>query len=103
MQASIGSATTPELAAAVSNAGGLGHLAVNLVCDDATTIVDTDEHLKVILESGADVVTLSFGEAAPFVDRIHEAGALAFQTVGSAAAAREAVAAGVDAVVTQGL
>ncbi|WP_226042344.1 nitronate monooxygenase [Natrinema sp. DC36] len=128
VQAPIGSATTPELAAAVSNAGGLGHLAVtwrdleetrrairgtheltdqpfavNLVCDDATTIVERDEHLEAILDAGADVVTLSFGEAAPFVEQIHEAGALVFQTVGSAAAAREAVAAGVDAVVTQGL
>ncbi|WP_394340738.1 nitronate monooxygenase [Natrinema sp. CBA1119] len=28
VQAPIGSATTPQLAAAVSNAGGLGHLAV---------------------------------------------------------------------------
>ena len=128
VQAPIGSATCPELAAAVSNAGGLGHLAVtwrdrkttrrviqetheltdrpfavNLVCDDATTTVDTDEHLEVVLEAGAEIVTLSFGSADPYVDRIHDAGSLVFQTVGSAAEAREAVSAGVDAVVTQGL
>jgi len=128
VQAPIGSATCPELAAAVSNAGGLGHLAVtwrdraatrrvieatreltdrpfavNLVCDDATTTVETDEHLETVLEAGVDIVTLSFGEAAPYVDRIHEAGALVSQTVGSAAEARKAVAAGVDVVVTQGL
>ena len=128
VQAPIGSATCPELAAAVSNAGGLGHLAVtwrdraatrqviretrertddpfavNLVCDEATTTVETDDHLEVVLEPGVDIVTLSFGEAAPYVDQIHEAGALVAQTVGSAEDAREAVAAGVDAVVTQGL
>ncbi|RZH67034.1 NAD(P)H-dependent flavin oxidoreductase [Natrinema altunense] len=128
VQAPIGSATTPELAAAVSNAGGLGHLAVtwrdtaetravirdtreltdepfavNLVLDDATTVVDTAAHLETILETGVDVVSLSFGDAAPYVDRIHEAGALVAQTVGSAEAARTAVAAGVDVVVTQGL
>ncbi|ELY87067.1 NAD(P)H-dependent flavin oxidoreductase [Natrinema altunense] len=128
VQAPIGSATTPELAAAVSNAGGLGHLAVtwrdtaetravirdtreltdepfavNLVLDDATTVVDTATHLETILETGVDVVSLSFGDAAPYVDRIHEAGALVAQTVGSAEAARTAVDAGVDIVVTQGL
>ncbi|RQG97675.1 NAD(P)H-dependent flavin oxidoreductase [Natrarchaeobius chitinivorans] len=128
VQAPIGSATNPELAAAVSNAGGLGHLAitwrdreetaklvrdtrertddpfaVNLVLDDATTSVDTCDHLEAILSAGPDVVTFSFGDAAPYVDRVHEADALAFQTVGSAAAARESVDSGVDVVVTQGL
>ncbi|ELY81198.1 NAD(P)H-dependent flavin oxidoreductase [Natrinema pallidum] len=128
VQAPIGSATTPELAAAVSNAGGLGHLAVtwrdtvetraairdtreltdepfavNLVLDGATTVVDTAAHLETILEAGVDVVSLSFGDAAPYVDRVHEGGALVAQTVGSAEAARVAVDAGVDIVVTQGL
>ncbi|MWV39743.1 nitronate monooxygenase [Natrialba sp. INN-245] len=128
VQAPIGSATTPELAAAVSNAGGLGHLAVtwrdiaetsrliretrertdepfavNLALDDRTTIVDTDDHLEAILDASPDVVTFSFGDAAPYVDWVHDAGALAFQTVGSAAAARKAVDAGIDVVVTQGL
>ncbi|WP_408957878.1 NAD(P)H-dependent flavin oxidoreductase [Natrinema sp. 74] len=128
VQAPIGSATGPELAAAVSNAGGLGQLAVtwrdreatrrairatqaltdapfavNLVLDEATTTVDTDDHLETILEAGAPIVTLSFGEAAPYVDRIHDAGAVVAQTVGSADEARAAVTAGVDIVVTQGL
>lgn len=128
VQAPIGSATNPELAAAVSNAGGLGHLAVtwrdleetrrvvrrtrertdnpfavNLVLDDATTILETDDHLEVVLDEDVDAVSFSFGSAADYVDRVHEAGALVFQTVGSAAAAREAVTAGVDIVVTQGI
>ncbi|WP_436344458.1 NAD(P)H-dependent flavin oxidoreductase [Natronorubrum sp. FCH18a] len=128
VQAPIGSATTPELAAAVSNAGGLGHLAVtwrdleetrdviretrerteepfavNLALDEATTLVETDAHLEAVLEAGAPIVSVSFGDAAPYVDRVREAGALSLQTVGSAEAAREAVDAGVDVVVTQGL
>ncbi|OLZ40341.1 2-nitropropane dioxygenase [Natrinema saccharevitans] len=128
VQAPIGSATTPELAAAVSEAGGLGHLAVtwrdceetrrairetrdltdepfavNLALDEATTVVDTEAHLEAVLEAGAPIVTLSFGDAAPYVDRVHEADATVMQTVGSAEAAREAVAAGVDVVVAQGL
>ena len=128
VQAPIGSATTPELAAAVSNAGGLGHLAVtwraleetreairetrertdrpfavNLALDDATTVVDTDAHLEAVLEAGAPIVSFSFGDAAPYVDRVHDTGATVLQTVGSADAAREAVEAGVDIIVTQGL
>ncbi|ELZ13036.1 2-nitropropane dioxygenase [Natrinema thermotolerans DSM 11552] len=128
VQAPIGSATTPELAAAISNAGGLGHLAVtwrdreetrrairetrgltddpfavNLVLDEATTAIDTADHLEAVLDAGAPIVTLSFGDTAPYVDRIHEAGAVVTRTVGSAEAARDAVDAGVDAVVTQGL
>lgn len=128
VQAPIGSATTPELAAAVSSAGGLGHLAVtwrdlgetrrvirdtrertdrpfavNLALDEATTVVDTDAHLEAVLEAGAPIVSFSFGDAAPYVDRVHDADALAVQTVGNAAAAREAIDAGVDVVVTQGL
>ncbi|WP_254764918.1 NAD(P)H-dependent flavin oxidoreductase [Natrinema marinum] len=128
VQAPIGSATCPELAAAVSNAGGLGQLAVtwrdfeatrrairetrdltdepfavNLVLDEATTIEDTPDHLATVLDAGAPIVTFSFGDAAPFVERVHDADAIAVQTVGSAAEASRAVDAGVDIVVTQGL
>ncbi|WP_135822657.1 NAD(P)H-dependent flavin oxidoreductase [Halostella litorea] len=127
VQAPIGSATCPELAAAVSNAGGLGHLAVtwrdpddtrdaiartreltdrpfavNVVLDDATTQRPTEEHLAVCLDAGAEVVSLSFGDAAPHVDQVHDAGGVVFQTVGSAAEAHDAADAGVDAVVAQG-
>ncbi len=73
--------------------------AVNLVLDEATTTVGTEVHLETALEAGAPIVSFSFGDAAPYVDRVHEAGALSLQTVGSA----EAVAAGVDVVVTQDL
>ncbi|SDQ59559.1 NAD(P)H-dependent flavin oxidoreductase [Natronobacterium texcoconense] len=128
VQAPIGSATCPELAAAVSNAGGLGHLAVtwrdraeterviretrertdapfavNLVLDERTTVVETDAHLETVLSAGVDAVSFSFGDATDYVDRVHESDAIAMQTVGSADAARKAVDAGVDVVVTQGL
>ncbi|WP_254543401.1 NAD(P)H-dependent flavin oxidoreductase [Halomarina pelagica] len=127
VQAPIGSASCPALAAAVSEAGGLGTLAVtwrgldatrrairetrertdrpfgvNLVLDPATTRAPTEEHLDACLDAGAPVVSLSFGDAAPHVERCREAGATVMQTVGSAEEAREAVAAGVDAVVAQG-
>ena len=127
VQAPIGSATTPELAAAVSSAGGLGTLAitwrdeaetrlvvertrtltdapfgVNVVVDEATTDVPPADLIDVALDAGADVVSISFGEAAPHVDRVHEADAPVLQTVGSAEAATTAVRAGVDVVVAQG-
>ncbi len=128
VQAPIGSATCPDLAAAVSNAGGLGHLAVtwrdleetdrvvretrdltdepfavNLVLDEATTVHDTARHLEVVLEAGAEIVSFSFGDPEPYVDAVHDAGGLVCQTVASATAARRAVEADVDVVVAQGL
>jgi len=127
VQAPIGSGTSPDLAAAVTNAGGLGTLAVtwesldrvretirgtqsmasgpigvNVVLDPESKWLSTDDQLSVVEETGPDVVSLSFGDAAPHVDRLHEAGAVVTQTVGSAAEAREAADAGVDVVVAQG-
>ena len=127
VQAPIGSVTCPELAAAVSAAGGLGSLAatwrspeatrraiaetraltddpfaVNLVLDDATRRFPTEDHLDACLEAGAPVVAFSFGDPAPYVERVHEADALAVAMVGSAADARTVTDAGVDVVVAQG-
>jgi nitronate monooxygenase len=127
VQAPIGSATSPELAAAVSNAGGLGTLAVtwrdpaeiptlvdatrqrtdgpvgaNVVVDPEAKGTPTGTLVDACLDAGVDVLSLSFGDAVSFVDRAHEAGVDVWQTVGSAAEAREAAEAGVDAVVTQG-
>jgi nitronate monooxygenase len=127
VQAPIGSATCPELAAAVADAGGLGHLAVtwrdreetrrvvgetaaatdgrfavNLVLDERTGVLDPAEHVETVLDAGAEVVSFSFGEAAPHVATCHDAGATVLQTVTDADSAREAESAGVDCVVTQG-
>ena len=127
VQAPIGSATNPELAAAVADAGGVGHLAVtwrdpaatrevledaqsrtdgvvaaNIVVDDNASEISTEEQIEACVDAGVEVVSLSFGEAAPSVERLQAAGVTVLQSVGSAAAAREAVDAGVDAVVAQG-
>ncbi len=122
IQAPIGSATTPGLAAAVSNAGGLGMLAVTWQSIDEVrytlraTRRLTDrpfgvnlvlhwppgERLAVCLEEGVPVVSFFWGDPAPYVARVHDAGALVLHTVASAAEARQAVAAGVDVVVAQG-
>lgn len=126
-QAPVGSVTCPRLAAAVSDAGGLGSLAVtwrdreatreairetrertdapfavNLVLDEATARLPTDDHLAACLDAGAPVVAFSFGDPAPYVERVRDADALAVAMVGDADAARSAAEAGVDAVVAQG-
>lgn len=127
VQAPIGSATCPALAASVSNAGGLGMLAItwrdpektrtvlretkqrtdapigaNIVLDENAKTVATTEQLAVCAAEEIDIVSFSFGTAAPYVDRVHEFGGRVLQTVGNAAEARQAVEAGVDIVVTQG-
>ncbi|UPW01856.1 nitronate monooxygenase [Halorussus gelatinilyticus] len=127
VQAPIGSATCPELAASVADAGGLGMLAVtwrspertrelvretrrstdgrfgvNVVVDDDAKSVPTADHVAACLDEGVEVVSLSFGDADDIVDLVQDEGGVVLQSVGSADAAREAAEAGVDAVVAQG-
>ncbi len=70
---------------------------VNVVLDERR-----DEQLEAALEERVPVVTFFWGDPAPYLERVHAAGALATLTVGSAEEARRAAAAGVDAVVAQG-
>jgi len=122
VQAPVGSAATPELAAAVSNAGGLGMLALTwteparareaiLRTRELTAgafgvnlVLAWEQHarLAVCLEAGATVVSTFWGDPAPYVDAISDAGALHVHTVGSAVEACRAVDVGVDVVVAQG-
>lgn len=122
VQAPIGSATTPELAAAVSNAGGLGMLSLTWRSpNEAREVIrqtraltdrpfginlvllwDAAERLSIALEEGVPVISLSWGDPTPWVEQIHEAGALLVQMVGSTAEAIAAKLAGADAIVAQG-
>ena len=120
VQAPIGSAAVPQLAAAVSNAGALGMLALTWVADaagavrqatDSTSrsvggnlVLEWDQHrrLEEVLEAGLRIVSLTWGDPGPYVERVHAAGGLVLHTVGSAEEARQVVAAGVDVVVAQG-
>ncbi|MFD0746090.1 NAD(P)H-dependent flavin oxidoreductase [Phytohabitans flavus] len=122
VQAPVGSAAAPELAAAVSEAGGLGMLAltwhrsdeardqirevrrrtsrpfgVNLVLD--FPVADT---LAVCLDEAVPVVSTFWGDPAPASQLIREAGALHMHTVGSVTEARHAAGCGVDVIVAQG-
>lgn len=122
IQAPVGNISTPELAAAVSNAGGLGMIGVSGMPLDrvkarlrataeltrrpfgANVIlaISPPEAVDTVLDAGVKVLSLFWGEPAPFADRAHRAGALVLSTVATAREAREAVAAGVDIVVAQG-
>src|SRR5258705_10537028 len=120
VQAPMGGPAVPRLAAAVSNAGALGMLVLGRSADAGAPVrelrgltqrpfaanfvlrEDQHERLDAALEAGLTIVSLFWGDPKPYVDRIHDAGALLLHTVGSAEEAKRVVAAGADAVVAQG-
>src|SRR2546423_6784903 len=121
VQAPIGPCTCPELAAAVSNAGGLGMLSVTWQHPQdidglirrtreltdrpfgVNLILEWDQHerLEACLASEVGVISFFWGDPAPYVRVVHEADGVVLHTVGSAEEARRVVHAGVDAVVAQ--
>ena len=110
----------PQLAAAVSNAGALGMLALtwstpagDVVRETAALtdrpfggnlILASDQHRRLdeALEAGLRIVSLFWGDPAGYVEQVHDADGVVLHTVGSAEEARRAVASGVDVVVAQG-
>jgi NAD(P)H-dependent flavin oxidoreductase YrpB (nitropropane dioxygenase family) len=122
IQAPIGGVTCPELAAAVSNAGGLGTLALTGHGPDgvrraverlraltdrpfAANLLlphDVGRELEASLEIGVPLVSLFWGDASPYVARVHGAGARLIITVGSVDEAKRAADAGCDVIVAQG-
>jgi nitronate monooxygenase len=114
-------AQVPQLAAAVSNAGALGTVALAWA-DDAGAVVRetaalttrpfggnfvlTEDHhrrLDQALDAGLRIVTFLWGDPSSYVGPVHDAGGIVMHTVGSAEEARRAVASGVDVIVAQGL
>jgi NAD(P)H-dependent flavin oxidoreductase YrpB (nitropropane dioxygenase family) len=122
VQAPVGGAATPALVAAVSNAGGLGMLALTWTPPDSVRsrmrdaraltdrpfgvnlILEWDQHerIEACLAESVAVVSTFWGDPTPYVDAIHAGGALHLHTVGSAEEARLAVAAGVNVIIAQG-
>jgi nitronate monooxygenase len=110
----------PELAAAVSNAGALGMLALTWSTPAGDPVRETaaltdrpfggnlilasDQHRRLdeALEAGLRIVSLMWGDPAPYVEQVHEAGGLLLHTVGSAEEAQRAVQSGADVIVAQG-
>ena len=122
VQAPIGSATSPELVAAVSNAGGLGLLALSWTDAETTRALirrtrqltrrpfgvnlvlafDQAQRVRICREERVAVVNFSWGDAGDFIAELRAAGSLIGQTVASAAAAGEAETKGVDFLIAQG-
>src|SRR5690242_920894 len=130
----FGTSATPELAAAVSNAGGLGVLGLgipldaereritrtralttrpfggNLIIQSFASPHATDEmrerrrqQIRLAFELKVPVLVLFWGDPAPFVRAAHDAGTKLLIQVGSVEEAASAAAAGVDAVILQGV
>src|SRR5215211_2069967 len=122
IQAPMGGAVGPTLAAAVSNAGGLGMLVlwraelesmrrqiretrsltqrpfgVNLNLD-----FPQEDRVAVCVEERVPVISFFWRDPAALVTRAKAGGAIIMHTVGSAEDARRAVDCGVDIVVAQG-
>lgn len=122
IQAPMGGAAGPALAAAVSNAGGLGLLP--LWRADAATMREAiratrrltdrpfgvnlnlnwpqDEWLALCLDENVPVISLFWGDPAGLIGTAHAGGAVVLQTVGSATEARRAADLGADVIVAQG-
>ncbi len=123
IQAALGGATCPALAAAVSNAGALGMLV--LTAADLDTVRQQvretraltrrpfavnlnlrkpqDERVDICLEEGVRVISFFWCDPTrELIERVHAAKATVLHTIDSAASARRVVDLGVDIVVAQG-
>ena len=115
----------PTLAAAVSEAGGLGGLGgiVSTGPDGLRALIEQTRaltskpfsvnlwvhllgaapgFLDVCIEERVPSVTFSFGDASPFVAKTRAAGVLVIHQVQTVAGAKSAIAASVDAIIAQG-
>ncbi|MGZ3268759.1 MAG: NAD(P)H-dependent flavin oxidoreductase [Croceibacterium sp.] len=121
-QAPIGSIASAELAAAVSEAGGVGHLACTWRTPEKlaelfrkmTHLTDKpyganfvlefpiDDRLSVALTHGVPIISFFWGDGSRHLPDVKAAGALAIQVVGSVDDAKRAADAGFDVIVAQG-
>lgn len=115
--------TAPDLAIAVSKAGGLGSLAVGPLPAEAVrsliqavksatdgplnvnfiTFLANRAQIQPCIEEDVSVVSFHWGHPPrEFVAALHDAGIKVWEQVGTIAAAREAVDSGIDLIVAQG-
>lgn len=121
-QAPIGGVASPELAAAVSEAGGVGHLACTWRSPEqldalfsrmktltarpygANFVLDfpIEERLAVALAHQVRIMSFFWGDGSRYVEQVRSSGALAIQVVASITEAERAAEAGFDLIVAQG-
>ena len=122
IQAPIGSATNPLLASEVSNAGGLGSLALSwktpAECRDmiretqqltskpfaVNLVLDTDqqERIDICIAEQVPIVWLFWGDPSPYIQPLKSNGILVCATVASAEEAFRYEKLGIDFLVAQG-
>ncbi len=122
IQAAIGGISCPALASAVSNAGGLGSIAMtgwgadgvrkrlqeahgmtnHGIVANVLLPYDVSEEINAILATPPKVVSFFWGDIAPHVGRVHDAGSFVMCTVGGVDEANRAADAGADMIVAQG-
>jgi nitronate monooxygenase len=118
----MGGAVGPELAAAVSNAGGLGILPLwSQDVDTVRNIIRStralttapfaanlnmefpqEDRLDACLDEGVPIISFFWKDPGPLFRKAKDAGAIVMHTVGDAASAKRAVEDGVDVIVAQG-
>ena len=124
IQGGMAWAATAELAAAVSNAGGLGvvgagNLPAEAVREElrrARDLTDrpfganvplfapgVEERLQVFVDEGVSVVTAGGGNVGPYLAPLRQAGILVIPVVASVALARRLARQGVDALIAEGM
>lgn len=122
IQAAIWPATSPELVAAVSNAGGMGSIgAILATADDLERQIErvramtdrpfavnhvvpllNEDAFALTLEAKPAAITFALGDPGDLVDRAHAAGIPVVQQVHTVTQARQVAARGVDAIIAQG-
>jgi nitronate monooxygenase/enoyl-[acyl-carrier protein] reductase II len=122
IQAGMSLYTSPELAAAVSEAGALGSIGVwqrpaDQLRRDLDELLDRtqrpfalnhvvpdllEDAFQLSLDAHPAVVSFALDDAGPLVARVHDAGSLAMQQVSTVEQAERAAANGIDLVVAQG-
>jgi enoyl-[acyl-carrier protein] reductase II len=122
MQAAIWPATSPELVAAVSEAGGLG--SIGSVFESAESLQGQivrvreitprpfavnhvvplldEEAFRATLEAKPPVISFALGDPSVLVERAHSAGAKVVHQVHTVGQARRAAELGVDVIIAQG-
>jgi len=124
VQGGMAWAASAELAAAVSNAGGLGIVGAGNLPPEAVRAelrrvrsltsrpfganvpvftAGAHEAVQVFIEEGVSVVTVGGGNAGPYLEPLQRAGIVVIPVVASVALARRMARLGVDALIAEGM
>jgi nitronate monooxygenase len=115
--------TGPDLVAAVSNAGGLGILQAQLAPAPlfqqqiqrvreltnkpfGVSLIlhfPVEEQVAICVDERVPIISFFWGDPAPYIERVHDAGGKVFHQVGSVADAQRAAKANVDVIIAQGV